>query len=44
MFHLHQKPLHLITSCWTQAGQHLNTNQLSLTVNTKGWYFENQQY
>lgn len=43
MFHLHQKPQHLIASWWTQAVQHLNTNQLSLTSNAKDWYFENQQ-
>lgn len=44
MFHLHLKARHLITSCWKQAGQHLNTNQLPLTLNSKGGYFENQHY
>lgn len=44
MFHLHQKAQHLITSWWTQAVQHLNTNQLSLTLNSKDRCFENQQY
>lgn len=44
MFHLHQKAQHLITSWWTQAAQHLNTNQLSLTLNSKDRCFENQPY